>query len=258
MSLQTVTSPHAGHAGGDRSSWPRILVVEDDESHVLALTVGLEREGLAVTALRDGRDAVETAERLRPDVILLDVMLPGSSGLEICRELRARGYTTPVIFVSARSDELDVVVGIEVGADDYVPKPYRMRELVARIGALLRRRRGQDPPPAPVPEDLVSRDVLRVGEVTLDPERHELVIRGEVVDLPLREFQLLRELLLHAGRVVTRETLLEHVWGIDYDGDPRIVATLIGRLRARVEENPDEPRHIVTIRGVGYRYNDKA
>ncbi|MCU1493937.1 MAG: response regulator with CheY-like receiver domain and winged-helix DNA-binding domain [Acidimicrobiaceae bacterium] len=248
----------------ERTEWPQVLVVEDDESHVLALTVGLEREGLAVTAIRDGRDAVEAAERLRPDVILLDVMLPGTSGIEICRELRARGHDTPIIFVSARSEELDVVVGIEVGADDYVPKPYRMRELVARIGALLRRRRA--------PGDLTSfaglgsgaaihadhsDEVLRVGDVVLDPGRHEVAVRGEAVDLPLREFQLLRELLANAGRVVTRDALLERVWGIDYDGDPRIVATLVGRLRARVEEDPDEPARIVTIRGVGYRYNDR-
>ena len=232
-------------------------MVEDDESHVLALTVGLEREGLAVTAVRDGRDALEAAERLRPDVILLDVMLPGTSGLEICRELRARGHRTPVIFVSARSEELDVVVGIEVGADDYVPKPYRMRELVARIGALLRRKRGPEMPPWPAVEQS-DEDVLRVGEVVLDPGRHEVVVRGQPVELPLREFQLLRELLANAGRVVTRDALLERVWGIEYDGDPRIVATLVGRLRARVEEDPDEPRHIVTIRGVGYRYNDRS
>jgi two-component system response regulator RegX3 len=251
-------------ARADRSEWPQVLVVEDDESHVLALTVGLEREGLAVTAVRDGRDAVDTAERLHPDVILLDVMLPGTSGIEICRELRARGHDTPIIFVSARSEELDVVVGIEVGADDYVPKPYRMRELVARIGALLRRRRAPgDLPNATVanlgitaPVELHD-DVLRVGDVVLDPGRHEVAIRGESVELPLREFQLLRELLSHAGRVVTRDALLEHVWGADYDGDPRIVATLVGRLRARVEEDPDDPTRIVTIRGVGYRYNDK-
>ena len=241
-----------------------MLVVEDDESHVLALTVGLEREGLAVTSVRDGRDAVEVAERLNPDVILLDVMLPGTSGIEICRELRARGHDTPIIFVSARSEELDVVVGIEVGADDYVPKPYRMRELVARIGALLRRRRAPGEVLSPTVAALGITDfaggdeVLRVGDVALDPARHEVAIRGTPVELPLREFQLLRELLSHAGRVVTRDTLLERVWGIDYDGDPRIVATLIGRLRARVEEDPDDPTRIVTIRGVGYRYNDKV
>jgi two-component system response regulator RegX3 len=218
-----------------------------------------------VTAVRDGRYAVETAERLHPDVILLDVMLPGTSGIEICRELRARGHDTPIIFVSARSEELDVVVGIEVGADDYVPKPYRMRELVARIGALLRRRRGPGEAPAVpglaapwAPAGERRDDVLRVGDVALDPGRHEVAVRGETVELPLREFQLLRELLAHAGRVVTRDALLERVWGIEYDGDPRIVATLVGRLRARIEEDPDEPTRIVTIRGVGYRYSDKG
>jgi len=245
----------------ERSEWPRVLVVEDDESHVLALTIGLEREGLAVTAVRDGRDAVDAYDRVRPDVILLDVMLPGTSGIEICRELRSRGIDTPIIMVSSRGEELDVVVGIEVGADDYVPKPYRMRELVARIGALLRRRRVLAE--ATVGHEAAFRSpafgdgVLRVGDVVLDPERHEVFVRDDEVELPLREFQLLRELLVHAGRVVTREALLERVWGLDYEGDPRIVATLVGRLRARIEPDPDEPTHIVTIRGVGYRFNDR-
>ncbi len=268
-----------------RDQWPKVLLVEDDDSHVLALTIGLEREGLAVTAVRDGREALPAAERVHPDIILLDVMLPGASGIEVCRELRSRGVSTPIIMVSARSDELDVVVGIEVGADDYVAKPYRMRELVARIGALLRRHRPQDagpepvrlpePPllvgapltylPAPLPGSLdidapaarLGGNAVQVGDVRLDPERHEVRVRGEVVELPLREFQLLRELLLSAGRVVTRELLLHRVWGLDFEGDPRIVATSIGRLRARIEEDPDEPTRIVTIRGVGYRYNDR-
>lgn len=238
---------------------PRVLVIEDDESHVLALTIGLEREGLAVTAVSDGRDAIEAAERLQPDVILLDVMLPGMSGLEICRELRSRGHETPIIFVSARCEELDVVVGIEVGGDDYVAKPYRMRELVARIGVLLRRRRAPVEPVTSVQARASgsAEEVLRVGDVTLDAGRHEVEVRGEAVALPLREFQLLHELLANAGRVVTRDVLLERIWGLDYDGDPRIVATLVGRLRSRVEENPDQPTRIVTIRGIGYRYNDR-
>ncbi|MCU1488788.1 MAG: response regulator transcription factor [Acidimicrobiaceae bacterium] len=246
----------------ERAHWPRALVVEDDESHVLALTIGLEREGIAVTAVRDGRDAFAAYDELRPDVILLDVMLPGTSGLEVCRELRARGVDTPIIMVSSRSEEVDVVVGIEVGADDYVPKPYRMRELVARIGALLRRRRvpaevgGREI--GPLPTGSRTDGVLRVGDVTLDPDRHEVFVRGLEVELPLREFQLLRELLFHAGRVVTREALLERVWGLDYEGDPRIVATLVGRLRARLEDDPDEPTHIITIRGVGYRFSDRV
>ncbi len=239
----------------DRSERPKILVVEDDESHVLALGTGLEREGLAVTAVRDGRDAIATAERIRPDVILLDVMLPGTSGIDVCRELRARGYSTPIIIVSSKHEELDVVVGIEVGADDYVAKPYRLRELVARIGALLRRQNSARPSGPEVRAAEV--DLLRAGDVTLDVGRHEVFVRGEHVELPLREFQLLRELLEHAGKVVTREELLDRVWGLDYDGDPRIVATLIGRLRARIELDPDAPTRIVTVRGVGYRFDDR-
>lgn len=242
-----------------RSDWPKVLVVEDDESHVLALTVGLEREHLAVTAVTNGRDVLAATEQLRPDVILLDIMLPGISGIEVCRDLRSRGYDTPIIIVSSRSEELDIVVGIEVGADDYVAKPYRMRELVARIGALLRRKRVGATVGAPSRADLSppSLDVLVVGEVTLDAQRHEVFVRNEQVELPLREFQVLRELLEHAGRVVTRDDLLERVWGLDYDGDPRIVATLVGRLRARIEQDPEMPTHILTIRGVGYRYNDR-
>ncbi len=253
-------APGATTPGADpgRQGWPRVLVVEDDESHLLALSVGLEREGLAVTAVRDGRDAVPAAEDLRPDVILLDVMLPGRSGIEICRDLRARGFDTPVVFLSAKGEELDVVVGIEVGGDDYVPKPYRMRELVARIRALLRRRRWPDAgAPARRPGAPADEDLLSVGDVEMDQARHEVSVRGEIVELPLREFQLLQELLANAGRVVSRDTLLERVWGVDYDGDPRIVATLIGRLRARIEEDPDAPARIATIRGVGYRYNDR-
>jgi two-component system response regulator RegX3 len=239
----------------------KVLVVEDDESHVLALTIGLERENFVVTAVSDGREAVATALSLRPDVILLDVMLPGISGLDICKELRVRGLTTPIIMVSARSDELDVVVGIEVGADDYVAKPYRIRELVARIGAIMRRRRAvgvtagegatAEPPTQP------SDTVLSVGDVVLDPARHEVFVRSEQVQLPLREFQVLRELLEHPGKVISRDDLLNRIWGFDYDGDPRIVATIIGRLRARIETNPDEQVHISTIRGVGYRFNDR-
>jgi two-component system response regulator RegX3 len=241
----------------ERTRWPKVLVVEDDESHLLALTIGLEREGLAVTAIRDGREAILTVEELQPDVILLDIMLPGISGIEICRDLRAQGVDTPIIMVSSRGDEIDIVVGIEVGADDYVGKPYRMRELVARIRAILRRRR----PAAAVGEVLRLAtpidDLHVVGEVRLDNARHEVFVRGAQVDLPLREFQVLRELLEHAGRVVTREDLLERVWGFDYDGDPRIVATLIGRLRSKIEIDPESPVHITTIRGVGYRFNDR-
>ena len=241
----------------ERTTWPKVLVVEDDESHLLALTIGLEREGLAVTAVRDGRDAIALVEEVDPDVILLDIMLPGISGIEICRDLRSQGIDTPIIMVSSRGEEIDIVVGIEVGADDYVGKPYRMRELVARIRAILRRRR-----PALAPSDVPKltsgrEDLHVVGDVTLDNARHEVRVRGVEVDLPLREFQVLRELLEHAGRVVTRDELLDRVWGFDYDGDPRIVATLIGRLRSKIELDPELPVYITTIRGVGYRFNDR-
>jgi two-component system, OmpR family, response regulator RegX3 len=237
----------------------KVLVVEDDESHVLALTIGLERENFAVTAVSDGRDAVSVALSLKPDVILLDVMLPGISGLDVCKELRLRGFTTPIIMVSARSEELDVVVGIEVGADDYVAKPYRIRELVARIGAIMRRRRiiAIDEGASPNGASEESDHVLRVGDVVLDAARHEVFVRSAQVQLPLREFQVLRELLEHPGKVISRDDLLNRIWGFDYDGDPRIVATIVGRLRARIERSPDEQVHISTIRGVGYRFNDR-
>jgi two-component system response regulator RegX3 len=237
-----------------KAEGPTVLVIEDDESHVFALEVALGREGLTVESVRDGRDALEAIERIRPDLILLDVMLPGISGIDICRELRARAFDTPVIIVSSRQEELDVVVGIEVGADDYIGKPYRMRELLARIGALLRRRQAiGDRRPADGPSD--GNFVLEIGDVRLDPGRHEVEVRGVPVDLALREFQVLQELLEHAGRVVSRDELLERVWGQSYDGDPRIVATLIGRIRRRIEIGASPPS-ITTIRGVGYRFDD--
>ena len=235
-----------------------MLVVEDDASQVLALTIGLGREGFGVTSVNDGRDAVGAVFAHTPDVILLDVMLPGIGGIEICRELRERGVTTPIIMVSSRTEEVDVVVGIEVGADDYVFKPYRMRELTARIGALMRRRRANHVMTVVSSDPAREAELLSVGDIRLDSDRYEVSIRGQAIDLPLREFQVLRELLARAGRVVTRDELLERIWGIDYDGDPRIVATLIGRIRSRIEADPAEPRHITTIRGVGYRFNDRA
>jgi len=234
-------------------------VVADDDNQVLALTLGLEREGLAVSAAREANDALEAVASIHPDVILLDVVLRGDSGIELCRELRDRGIGTPIIMVSSRDDEFDVVVGIEVGADDYLLKPIRIRELVARIGAQLRRAqlRQIDTGARQAAESDGASPILHANDITMDSARHEVTVRGEEVELPLREFQVLRELLTHAGRVVTRDDLLEKVWGFDYDGDPRIVATLIGRLRARIERDPDRPKNIVTIRGVGYRLNDR-
>ncbi|MGP8163293.1 MAG: response regulator [Acidimicrobiales bacterium] len=243
----------------EQTAWPRVLIIEDDEEQLFTLTIGLGREGLAISGARDSTEALAAVDTIRPDVILLDVMLPGMSGIDVCRALRDRGISTPIIMLSSHNEELDVVLGIEVGADDYVAKPYRMRELAARISAQLRRSQ-----PTPVAEVVHPRQhvagrvpIVSAGGVTLDTERHEVTVAGREVEIPLREFQLLRELLEHAGRVVTRDELLERVWGFDYDGDPRIVATLVGRLRSRIEADPDYPTHIVTIRGVGYRFNDR-
>lgn len=242
----------------DRAEWPRVLLVGDDDNQTLALTLGLEREGLAVAAIRDSREAFRACDSVHPDVILLEATPTGNTGVELCRQLRDRGIETPIIIVSSRDDEVDVVVGIEVGADDYLTKPLRIRELVARIGAQLRRaqlrrldgQNGADSSSTPS-------TTLRASGIVMDAARHEVTVRGHEVELPLREFQVLRELLLNAGRVVTRDELLERVWGLEYDGDPRIVATLIGRLRARIERDPDRPTQILTIRGVGYRLNDR-
>lgn len=242
----------------DRAQGPTVLIVEDDESQLLALTLGLEREGMVVRGVRSGQEALVLHDELAPDLLLLDVVLGGISGIEVCRELRARGATTPIIMVSSRGEEMDVVVGIEVGADDYLAKPYRLRELVARIGVLLRRRRSAPllevaPAAALVGPPGAGPAVLAAGDIVLDEDRHEVHVAGRPVELALREFQVLRELLAHAGRVVTRDELLERVWGLDYDGDPRIVSTLVGRLRVHVEPDPRQPTRIVTIRGVGYR-----
>jgi two-component system response regulator RegX3 len=223
-----------------------VLVVEDEDSFIDALTVGLQREGFRVQVARDGAEALELFDLVEPDLVLLDLMLPRVSGVDVCRQLRARS-SVPIIMVTAKSSEIDTVVGLEVGADDYVSKPYRLRELVARMRAALRR--------VP-PEDLqpVSEDVLEVGDVRLDPDRHEVVVRGEEVTLPLKEFELLELLLANAGRVLTRETLIDRVWGMDYVGDTKTLDVHVKRLRAKVEDDPSSPRRIVTIRGLGYKY----
>ncbi len=200
-----------------------VLVVEDEESFIEALTIGLRREGFHVQIARDGAQALDVFDAVNPDLVLLDVMLPKVSGIDVCRQLRKRSQV-PIIMVTAKGAEIDTVVGLEVGADDYVTKPYRLRELVARMRAVLRRtppRRGDD----------TSGDVLEVGDVALDPERHEVVIRGDDVQMPLKEFELLELLLVNAGRVLTRETLIDRVWGSDYVGDTKTLDVHIKRLR---------------------------
>jgi two-component system response regulator RegX3 len=223
-----------------------VLVVEDEESYVDALTTGLEREGFTVEVAHDGLEALDRFDVVQPDLVLLDLMLPKLSGVEVCRQLRARS-AVPVIMVTAKDSEIDTVVGLELGADDYVAKPYRLRELVARIRSVLRR----SAPPDPVGH--LADDGLEVGDVRLDRERHEVTVRGAEVRFPLKEFELLEALMSRAGRVCTRELLLDQVWGLGY-GDSKTLDVHVKRLRAKVEDDPTHPRRITTVRGLGYRY----
>jgi two-component system response regulator RegX3 len=222
-----------------------VLIVEDEESFVDALTVGLKREGFRVEVARNGIEAIDRFEAVHPDLVLLDVMLPAVSGIEVCRQIRTFSRV-PIIMVSAKTSEIDVVVGLEVGADDYVSKPYRMRELVARIRATLRR--------APQPALGPSVAVVEVGHVRLDSERHEVFVANKPVRLPLKEFELLQALLTNAGRVLTRDTLIDRVWGPGYVGDTKTLDVHIKRLRAKVDTVPGSPSSIVTIRGLGYKF----
>jgi two-component system response regulator RegX3 len=225
-----------------------VLVVEDEDSFIDALTVGLAREGFRVQVARDGAQALDLFDAVRPDIVLLDVMLPKVSGIDVCRAIRAKSKV-PIIMVTAKASEIDTVVGLEVGADDYVSKPYRLRELVARMRAVLRRAPGLADA-----DDVASSEVLEVGDVTLDPSRHEVVIRGDDVSLPLKEFELLHLLLENAGRVLSRDLLIDRVWGHDYVGDTKTLDVHVKRLRAKVEADPANPSRIVTIRGLGYKY----
>ena len=227
---------------------PTVLIVEDEDSFVDALTVGLKREGFRVQVAKDGAEALDVFDAVAPDLVLLDVMLPKVSGIDVCRELRSRSKV-PIIIVTAKGAEIDTVVGLEVGADDYVTKPYRLRELVARMRAVLRRA-----PADALPAER-SGEALAVGDVVLDPDRHEVTIRGEPVNLPLKEFELLALLLDNAGRVLTRDVLIDRVWGHDYVGDTKTLDVHVKRLRAKVEEDPSSPTRIITIRGLGYKYD---
>jgi two-component system, OmpR family, response regulator RegX3 len=225
---------------------PTVLVVEDEASFVEALRLGLGREGFLVEVAVDGLQALEMFDRVDPDVVLLDVMLPKVSGIDVCRQLRLRSKV-PIIMVTAKGGEIDTVVGLEVGADDYVTKPYRIRELVARIRAVLRRAPGDRS------TDL-SPGSVQVGDVVLDPDEHHVEVRGEPVAMPLKEFELLHLLMANAGRVLPRETLIDRVWGNDYVGDTKTLDVHIKRLRGKIELDPAVPQRIVTIRGLGYKY----
>jgi len=223
-----------------------VLVVEDEESFVDALLVGLKKEGFRVEVALDGLEALDMFDRVQPDIILLDVMLPKVSGIDVCRQLRKKSQV-PIIMVTAKAAEIDTVVGLEVGADDYITKPYRLRELVARMRAVLRR--------APLDQaGELTEGALQVGDIALDPEQHEVVIRGEKTALPLKEFELLHLLLANAGRVLPRETLIDRIWGNDYVGDTKTLDVHIKRLRAKIESDPANPAKIITIRGLGYKF----
>ena len=228
---------------------PVVLVVEDEPSFVEALTIGLTREGFRVVAVGDGFEAVQVFDEVQPDIVLLDVMLPRLSGIDVCRQLRKRSHV-PIIMVTAKGAEIDTVVGLEVGADDYINKPYRMREVVARMRAVLRRSPGD-----PATGSELSPGSLAVGDVVLDPDEHRVTIDGEDVSLPLKEFELLHLLLANAGRVLPRETLIDRVWGSDYVGDTKTLDVHIKRLRAKVEPNPTNPTRIITYRGLGYKFD---
>ena len=222
----------------------RIMVVEDEESFSEALAFMLKREGYEVEVAADGNVAMDLFERHGADLILLDLMLPGLSGLEVCRQIRVKSQV-PIIMLTAKDGEIDKVVGLELGADDYVTKPFSSRELLARVRSVLRRN-GE-------PEELLS-GTVEAGPVRMDVERHVVSVRGEAVSMPLKEFDLLELLVRNAGRVLTRAQLIDRVWGADYVGDTKTLDVHVKRLRAKVEEDPGNPVHLVTVRGLGYKF----
>lgn len=226
-----------------------VLLVEDEESFVDALTVGLKVEGFRVEVARDGLEALARFDEIQPDLVLLDVMLPRMSGLDVCRQLRKKSRV-PIIMVTAKGAEIDTVVGLEVGADDYITKPYRLRELVARMNAVLRRLA----PERADESETSGAGSISIAEVTIDPDQHQVVVRGAEVPMPLKEFELLYVLMANAGRVVPREVLIDRVWGSDYVGDTKTLDVHIKRLRGKIEDDPSSPRRIVTIRGLGYKF----
>jgi len=226
-----------------------ILLVEDEESFIDALTIGLKKEGFRVEVARDGMEALAKFDSVRPDLVLLDVMLPKISGIDVCRQLRKKSQV-PIIMVTAKGAEIDTVVGLEVGADDYITKPYRMRELVARMRAVLRRSSDDSSNNS---SDLDG-SAMEVGTIALDPDQHRVLVHGQEVTMPLKEFELLHILMANAGRVLPRETLIDRVWGTDYVGDTKTLDVHIKRLRSKVEDDPAVPTRIVTIRGLGYKF----
>lgn len=225
----------------------RILIVEDEPSLAEPLAFLLGREGYETAIAGDGRAALAEFDRNGADLVLLDLMLPGLSGTEVCRELRGRS-TVPIIMLTAKDSEVDIVVGLELGADDYVTKPYSSRELLARIRAVLRRH-------VEAPEEELDA-VLEAGSVRMDIERHAVSVGGREVSMPLKEFELLEFLLRNAGRVLTRGQLIDRIWGSDYFGDTKTLDVHIKRIRAKIEPDPSQPQLLVTVRGLGYRFEN--
>lgn len=222
-----------------------MLVVEDEESFSDALSYLLRKEGFEVSVADTGPAALAEFDRTGADIVLLDLMLPEMSGTEVCRQLRTRSQV-PIIMVTARDSEIDKVVGLEIGADDYVTKPYSPRELVARVRAVLRRRAAE--------ASEADTTTLSVGPVRMDVDRHVVTVDGEPVQLPLKEFELLELLLRNAGRVLTRGQLIDRIWGADYVGDTKTLDVHVKRLRSKIEPVPSNPRYIVTVRGLGYKF----
>jgi len=222
----------------------RILIVEDEPSLSDPLSFLLQREGYQTEIAGDGRAALTAFDRAGADLVLLDLMLPGLPGTEVCRELRTRS-SVPIIMLTAKDSEVDIVVGLELGADDYVTKPYSSRELLARIRAVLRRR---------VDLEVDDGGIVEVGAVRMDVERHSVSVEGREVSMPLKEFELLELLLRNAGRVLTRGQLIDRVWGSDYFGDTKTLDVHIKRIRSKIEQSPSEPTRLVTVRGLGYRF----
>tara|TARA_B100001142_G_C14294583_1_gene640286 strand:- start:274 stop:981 length:708 start_codon:yes stop_codon:yes gene_type:complete len=229
----------------------RVLVIEDEESFIAALKVGLTREGFIVEVQSDGAAAFETFKTFNPDIVLLDLMLPNRSGIDICRDIREIAKT-PIIMVTAKSEEIDTVLGLEVGADDYIFKPYRLHELIARMRAQLRRTDWVDEPAV-----MYQLEKTVIGNISIDPNRHEVFKGDTQITLPLKEFELLLLLMRNSGQVLTRGILIDHIWGIDYYGDMKTLDVHVRRIRSKIEDNPSKPKKILTIRGLGYKYVDR-
>jgi len=253
MSKAKKPSPGSGSGEGP----VRVLLAEDEESFIDALVIGLTNEGFRVIVARDGAEALSLYEETDPDILLLDLMLPKMSGVDVCRSIRTRSRV-PIIMVTAKGTEIDTVVALEMGADDYVTKPYRLRELVARMRAVLRRAPGGPDSFEPAAIDLDREGVWESSGIKMDFDQRRAFVRGEEVHLRRKEFELLRLLIENSGRVLTRDVLIDRVWGTDYIGDTKTLDVHIKRLRSRIEADPSAPVLITTVRGVGYRFASLA